>query len=117
MATTSPDSHYVDTVLATYLWVPGTPSKASRQDRRVAHALERQCVPLQAVVGAIVIAVTRRTFRSAEREPLAPVRTLSYFLPVIEEVLDLPPDPGYVDYLRAKLAPLVNNSQVGQKIG
>jgi hypothetical protein len=111
------DSDYVATVLATYVWVPGTPSKASRQDRRLAHALEQQRVPLQAVVGAIVIAATRRIFRSTEREPLAPVRTLSYFLPAIEEVLDLPPDPAYVDYLRAKLAPLVNNRQVGEKIG
>lgn len=113
---TSLDSDYVATVLATYLWVPGTPSKASRQDRRLARSLELQCVPLQAVVSAIVIAATRRTFRSAQREPLAPVRTLSYFLPVIAEVLDQPPDPGYVEYLRAKLAPLANHSQVQAKM-
>jgi len=31
------------------------------------------------------------------------VRTLHYFLPVIEEVLELPPDPGYVQYLAGKL--------------
>jgi hypothetical protein len=35
------------------------------------------------------------------------VRTLHYFLPVVEEVLELPPDPGYVQYLAAKLQPLV----------
>jgi len=113
---TSLDSNYVDTVLATYVWVPGTPTRASRQDRRLARALQKQQVPLQVVLDAIVIAATRRTFRSVEREPLAPVRTLCYFLPVIEEVVELPPEPGYVDYLRAKLAPLARNSRpVGEK--
>lgn len=33
-------------------------------------------------------------------------RTLHYFLAAIEEVLELPPDPGYVEYLAAKLKPL-----------
>ena len=107
MAMTSLDSDYVDTVLATYVGVPGTPTRASRQDRRLARVLQEQQVPLQTVLDAIVIAATRRTFRSAEKQPLAPVRTLSYFLPVIEEVVKLPPEPGYVDYLRTKLAPLV----------
>jgi hypothetical protein len=35
------------------------------------------------------------------------VRTLYYFLPALEEVLTLPPEPGYVEYLAAKLQPLV----------
>lgn len=106
MPPTSLDSDYVDTVLATFLWVPGTPMRASRQDRRLARALQEREVPLQVVLDAIVIAATRRTFRGAEREPLAPVRTLAYFLPVVDEVLTLRPEPDYVDYLRAKLASL-----------
>jgi hypothetical protein len=36
------------------------------------------------------------------------VRTLHYFLPVIDEVLHQPPDPGYVAYLDAKLKPLAS---------
>jgi len=35
------------------------------------------------------------------------VRTLHYFLPALEEVLTLPPEPGYVEYLAAKLQPLL----------
>jgi hypothetical protein len=35
------------------------------------------------------------------------VRSLHYFLPVVEEVLELPPDPGYLQYLAGKLQPLV----------
>ena len=52
------------------------------------------------------LAAARRTLRSGP--PLAPVRTLHYFLPAIEEVLELPPDPGYVDYLAAKLMPFAS---------
>jgi hypothetical protein len=35
------------------------------------------------------------------------VRTLYYFLPALEEVLTLPPEPGYFEYLAAKLQPLI----------
>jgi hypothetical protein len=38
---------------------------------------------------------------------LPPVRTLHYFLPAIEEVLELTPDPAYVEYLAEKLRPHV----------
>jgi hypothetical protein len=31
------------------------------------------------------------------------VRTLHYFLPVIDEVIEQPPEPGYAEYLAAKL--------------
>jgi hypothetical protein len=40
--------------------------------------------------------------------PLPPIRTLHYFLPVIEEVLHNAPDPGYVDYLTGKLKPFAS---------
>jgi hypothetical protein len=63
-------------------------------------------VPLRTVRSALVLAVARRTLRSGP--PLPPVRTLHYFLPAIEEVLEQPLDPGYVDYLDAKLKPFAS---------
>ena len=60
-------------------------------------------MPLRTVRDALVLAAARRTLRSGP--PLLPVRTLHYFLPVIEEILEQPPDPGYVEYLDAKLKP------------
>ena len=92
---------YIETVLATYSSLPGTPSRPSRQDRRLARDLCRRGVPLRTVRTALLLAAARRTLRSGP--PLAPVRTLHYFLPAIDEVLDQPPDPRYVDYLAAKL--------------
>jgi hypothetical protein len=97
---------YIDAVLTTYTSLPGTPARPSRQDRRLARDLCHRGIPLRTVRTALLLAAARRTLRSGP--PLAPVRTLHYFLPAIEEVLELPPDPGYVDYLAAQLKPFAS---------
>jgi len=96
---------YLEAVLATYSSLPGTPSRPSRQDRSLARDLCRRGVPLRTVRTALLLATARRTLRSGP--PLPPVRTFHYFLPAIEEVVEQPPDPGYVEYLASKLQPLV----------
>lgn len=97
---------YIEAMLATYSSLPGTPARPSRQDRRLARDLCRRGVPLRTVRTALLLAAARRTLRLGP--PLAPVRTLHYFLPAIEEVLEQPPDPGYVEYLAAKLKPFAS---------
>jgi hypothetical protein len=96
---------YIEAVLATYSSLPGTPARPSRQDRHLARDLCRRALPLRTVHTALLLAAARRTLRSGP--PLPPVRTLHYFLPAIEEVLELPPDPAYVEYLAEKLRPHV----------
>jgi hypothetical protein len=41
--------------------------------------------------------------RSADAPPLGAIRSLPYFLPVIEEVLELRVSPDYFEYRRYKL--------------
>ena len=94
---------YLEAVLETYSSLPGTPERPSRQDRHLARELCRRAVPLRIVRAALILAAARRTLRSSHLMPLPPIRTLHYFLPVIEEVLHSPPDPGYLEYLAAKL--------------
>jgi hypothetical protein len=109
MATPRPahgDSRYVEAVVDAYSSMPGTTGRASRQDRRLARSLEEQAVPLDIVLAAIVIGTARRTLRSASKPALPPVRTLAYFMGVVEELLVDPPDTDYVAYLRAKLSAL-----------
>lgn len=98
----NPANRYVASVLARYQAFPGTLRRVLRQDRRVAAQLFRRGVRLEVVEDAFVLAAVRRTFRSA-REPCEPIRSLHYFLPVIQELLDEPPLPEYLDYLRHKL--------------
>ena len=97
---------YLEAVLETYNWLPGTPDRPSRQDRRLARELCRRGLPLRTVRAALLLAAARRTIRSGP--PLPRVRTLHYFLPAIDEVLHHPLDPAYLDYLAAKLKPFAS---------
>ena len=94
---------YLEAVLATYSSLPGTPARPSRRDHQLARELCYRGVPLKTVRAALLLAAARRTLRSGP--PLPPVRNLHYFLPAIEELLEQPLDPTYVEYLGAKLKP------------
>jgi|SRR5215208_3432975 len=97
---------YVEQVLDLYRRTPGTRGSARRADRRLAATLRQRGVPLELVDAALLVATARRALRPATAPPLAPIATLHYFLPVIEELLASPPDPAYFDYLRRRLASL-----------
>jgi hypothetical protein len=94
---------YVQAVIELYVSLPGTPARASRGDRRLARTLCERHVPVSLVRAALVLAVARRTLRSPAAAPLGPVRTLHYFLPVIEELTAIPVDPAYVEHLAARI--------------
>jgi hypothetical protein len=52
---------------------------------------------------APLLAVARRTHRSASAPPLAPIASLHYLRTVIHELIAQPPEPGYLSYIRHKL--------------
>ena len=97
--------------------LPGTPLRASRQDRRYARLLHDQRVPLRVVYAAFVQATARREIRSASQPRLAPIRTLQFFQGAIDEVLSVGLDPAYVDYLAAKIKPLVAEKDAALRCG
>ena len=98
---------YVNAVVKHYVRLPGTPLRASRRDRKLAGALYDRRVPLKVVWAAFVTAAARWAIRSPEQHKLETIRTLHYFVPAIDEVLDSSPDPDYVHYLAQKLGPFV----------
>jgi hypothetical protein len=100
-------AHYVETVLARYRKLPDTPNRHSRYDRRLALQLYQQQLPLSLIDNAFLLATARRLLRDPSYPPLNPIRSLNYFLPVIEELLDQSPPQAYFAYLRSKLAPLL----------
>jgi len=95
---------YLKRVLELYRHTPDTLAYIRRADRRLAGDLHDRGVPLQTIEDALILATARRAFRAADATPLAPIASLHYFLPVIHELQMAPPDPGYLDYLRYKLA-------------
>jgi hypothetical protein len=90
-------------VLAAYHSTPGTTGQVRRLDRRLATELYDRGVPLDVVLAALLLAATRRITRPPGAHALPPIRSLHYFLPVVAEILDQPPAPGYVEYLRENL--------------
>ena len=103
-------SSYVGAVLDLYARLPGTRLRPTRQDRRLAASLYERGVPFSAVRAALLLAVARRTLRAKDAPPLPPIGCLHYFVPVLDEVLDSPPEPGYADYLMTKLQPFLKNT-------
>jgi hypothetical protein len=94
---------YVRQVLEAYRATPGTAGVVRRADRLLALQLQERGVPLETVENALVLAAARRTIRSSEAPPLGTVRSLAYFLPVIEEVLQLNVSQQYFEHLRRRL--------------
>lgn len=96
---------YVQAVLDRYLWLPVTPARVGPCDRRLARTLHQRGIPLATVLAALAIGAARRHFRRDNAPELPPVRTLYYFLPVVEEMRRFPPTEGYAEYLYSKLTP------------
>jgi len=95
---------YIHQVLEAYRKTPGTTGTVRRADRLLAAQLYQRGLALKVIENALVLAATRRLIRPADRPPLGAIRSLAYFLPVIEEVLELRVSPDYFDYLRYRLA-------------
>jgi hypothetical protein len=98
----SPQTRYVTRVLDQYAKLPGTLRRVLRQDRRAALSLYRRGVGLDVVENAFVLALARRTFRT-DVNALEPIRCLHYFVPVVDELIQEPPLPVYLDYLKSRL--------------
>ena len=94
---------YIQSVLSAYRQTPGTAGTIRRPDRLLAAELYGRGVPLHAVENAFVLATSRRQIRPAGAPPLATIRSLAYFSPVIEEVLESRVNPEYYRYLRHKI--------------
>jgi hypothetical protein len=94
---------YVRGVLEAYRKTPGTMGTVRRADRVLAAQLYQRGISVSVIENAFVLAATRRLMRAADAPPLGMIRSLAYFLPVIEEVLGLRVGPEYFQYLRHKL--------------
>jgi hypothetical protein len=98
---------YIRRVLEAYRRTPDTMGTVRRPDRVLALQLYQRGVSVSVIENAFVLAVTRRLMRPADAPPLGTIRSLAYFLPVIEEVLGLRVSPEYFQYLRHRLERVV----------
>src|SRR5476651_1707835 len=98
---------YIRQVLEAYRKTPGTMGTVRHADRMLAAKLYQRGVAVSVIENAFVLAAARRLMRPADAPPLGTIRSLAYFLPVIEEVLDMRVSPCYFQYLRHKLQRIV----------
>ena len=96
-------SEYVRLVLDAYRSTPGAAGVVRRADRLLAAQLHERGVPFETVVNAFVLAASRRLARPEGAAPLDTIRSLAYFSPVIDEVLESKVSSQYFDYLRHRL--------------
>ena len=101
---------YVRQVLGAYRQTPGTTGSVRREDRLLATQLHQRQVPLRVVENALVLAAARRLLRPAHALPLGTIRSLAYFQPIIDELLESPAPEGYLQYLRLKLRSLTDRA-------
>ena len=94
---------FIRRVLEAYRKTPGTMGTVRRPDRVLAVQLYQRGISVSVIENAFLLAATRRLMRPADAPPLSPIRSLAYFLPVIEEVIGLRVSPDYFQYLRHKL--------------
>ena len=103
---------YVRKLLDAYRHTPGTTGTVRRPDRLLAAQLHQRGVPLSAVENALVLAAARRLLRPATAPALATVRSLAYFLPVIQEVLELKVSEDYFQHVRRRIQRLHPDSPI-----
>jgi len=108
-----PDSNpalYVSTVMTIFVDLPDTSLRASIADQRQARLWFDRGIPLHVVETALILATLRRLTRPTDATPLPRIRSLAYFQPVVDELLQNPAPHGYLPYLRLKLRRLLDNA-------
>jgi hypothetical protein len=94
---------YIRQILEAYRKTPGTAGTIRRPDRALAAQLYQRGVSASVIENAFLLAAARRLLRPANAMPLGTIRSLAYFLPVIEEVLGMRVSPEYFQHVRRKL--------------
>lgn len=93
-------SSFSAAVLQGYLALPDTPNRSSRYDRSLTESWFHRQIPLSQIQAAFAVALLRRHLRTNTHPPIPPIRSLHYFVPLLEEILQQ--DSRYLDYCLRK---------------
>jgi hypothetical protein len=108
----SDPASYVAAVLILYVDLPDTPLRASVQDQWQARRLHDRRLPLRLVESALLLGSLRRLMRPADLPQLSPIRSLAYFQPVIDELVEQPVPDNYLEFLQLKMRRLAGEQSV-----
>jgi hypothetical protein len=105
---------YEMAVIALYVDLPETPRRASAGDQLQARRFFERRVPLPVIETALLLGSLRRLQRPAAAPRLPPIRSLAYFQPVVEELLQAPVSDSYRAYLQRQMQPYLQASAAPQ---
>jgi hypothetical protein len=105
---------YVLAVLTFYIELPDTPASASPLDEAWARLFHQRAIPLAVIEAALLLGSLRRRARLPDAPPLAGIRSLAYFQPIIEELSRTPMSESYRAALRSKLQRLCGPQPTSQ---
>ena len=97
------EAAFVAALLTLYSDLPDTPLRPSLVDQSLARRLFADAIPLPLIESALLLGTLRRLTRPNGLSPLPKIRSLAYFLPVVQELQIQPLPEGYLEYLRLKL--------------
>lgn len=92
---------YTREVLKSYLGLEDTPDRARPADRSLARSFYERGISLAQIRTAVLVASGRRRDRPPEAPKLGRIRSLAYFVPVIEEFEGFEDIEGYLEYLES----------------
>jgi hypothetical protein len=106
---TAPDRNsFVRAVLDLYLGLPDTAARrSSRSDINLARQLFNRGVAFEIVSAAMLLASAGRFARTNTAPSPPPVRSLHYFLPVIDELLASRESPDYLRHIHLRFGHLL----------
>ncbi|HUA80234.1 MAG TPA: hypothetical protein VL997_07680, partial [Dyella sp.] len=85
-ATPGEEAAFVAALLTLYADLPDTPLRPSPADQSLARRLFNDAVPLPLIESALLLGTLRRLTRPQSLPPLPKIRSLAYFLPVVQEL-------------------------------
>jgi hypothetical protein len=94
---------FIAALLTVYADLPDTPLRPSPADQTLARRLFADAVPLPLIESALLLGALRRLTRPQGLPSLPKIRSLAYFLPVVQELQIQPLPEGYLEHLRLKL--------------
>jgi hypothetical protein len=106
---------FINAVVAMYTALPDTPARARPLDRRLAETWHCRQLSLQTIESAFLLGQLRRLGRPLDYPKLQPIRSMYYFVPLLEEVLQQPLAADFVEYAKMKILAIQNRRPESQK--
>ncbi len=102
-ATPDEEESYVGSVRKRFMTLGCTTGRFSPSDEQVARGLEQKGIPLAVIEDAMLVGACRKYVSWLNSGPSAPIASLHYFEPIIEEVMERPFPNGYRNYMRQQV--------------